>query len=378
MIFIFCPVVNCICLLSAALVVKRRRRCVVALHTMNRIIKLVSRRRRLLVAVLFAATTAVILFAVGKLLAGRPRNVVFSKLSARRSRNVVVSKLSARRPRYVVFGVDRHPSVLRLLSSDILITRLDDGDDSDDETTPETVGVFVVMLGLSMSHQTMSQPGAGTGFRCIPSHRHQIFIITSATSESSDPLSWTSEDRKQHGDNVVNTTARQIRRGCVEAGLTSVIVWQVQVSGNVTPSVVSDLVTEAYVDNITWYDVIFLRRMTSLFPVWGRWPAAELSLPSHVGVAVRTEAVGTRVAFHRTHLEIFGDSWPYWIQTDAEVARYLKDVYADSSSLDISSILDGAVRDDRTWLRRQVSAKAPVPVHTGDKVEFNTVDFIES
>ena len=325
--------VNCICLLSAALVVVQiRRRCVVALHTVIRVIKLVA-RRRLLVALLFAATTAVLLFAVGKLL--------YENLY-----------LFAERPSYVVFGVDRRPSVLRLLSSDILITRLDDGDDSDDETTPETVGVFVVMLGLSMSHQTMSQPGAGTGFRCIPSHRHQIFIITSATSESSDPLSWTSEDRKQHGDNVVNTTARQLRRGCVEAGLTSVIVWQVQVSGNVTPSVVSDLVTEAYVDNITWYDVIFLRRMTSLFPVWGRWPPAELRLPSHVGVAVRTDAVGTRVAFHRTHLEIFGDSWPYWIQTDADVARYLKDVYADSSSPDSSSILDGAVRDDRTWLRR--------------------------
>ena len=312
-------------------IVRIRRHCVSALNTVIQIIKLACRRRLLLV-VLLAATTTVLVFTVYKL------KLLFLPAPSR----------------YVTFGVDRHPSVLRLLHSDILVTRLYDDDHHHDRMV-ETVGVFVVM-GLSTSRRTLPQPAIGSRLGCLPSYRYQIFIITSVTTESSDPLSRTSEDRKQYGDDDVNNAARQFRRGCTDAGSMSVIVWHVQVSGNFSAHVVADLLTEAYVDNITWYDVIFFPRMTSAFPVWDRWPPTELSLPSYVGVAVKTVDVGTRIAFHRTHLDIFGDSWPPWLRTGADVARYLKDVYANSSapSYNTSSSLDSVVRHERTWLRRQV------------------------
>jgi len=321
-------------------VVVARRCCIVALSAVFRMIRLTS-RRRLTVAVMLAVTLAVLVFAVGK-----PFFLA---------------------PRYAVFGVDRHPSVLRLLESDVRITRLrydeDDHDESDNEKTSETVGLFLVINPSTPGQIVLQSEIANNLPMCLPSYRYQIFAVTSATTESSGPFSRTLEDRKQHSGDDVKTAARQLRRKCIEAGSTSVIVWQVDVSGSVAPAVVADLVTEAYVDNITWYDVIFFPRITSPFPVWGRWPPTELALPSYVGAAVIIDDMRVRVAFHRTHLEIFGDSWPYWIQTGTEVARYLKDVYADS--LSPPSTLDGAVREHRAWLRRQVSTP-PVYCNNND------------
>lgn len=315
-------------------VVYSRRRCIaVSLHTLLRVFKR-SSWRRLLLAVVLATTAAAVIVAVDKLCC----------LPARAP------------PRYAAFGVDRHPSVMRLLETDVLISRLADDDDDDESANDnvnaaETVGVFLV-TGLPTSPQTLSQHGtAASDLRCVPSYRYQIFLITSTMPESSDLFPRTTEDRKQFvDDDVNNATVRQLRRRCLESGSTSVIVWRVQVRGGVTPSVVADLVTEAYVDNITWYDVIFLPRMTSLFPVWDRWPPTELSVRTHVGVALKTDDVATRVAFHRTHLDIFGDSWPHWIRTGADVARYLEDVYADDNSSPLYN--SSFVRDERAWLRR--------------------------
>jgi len=309
----------------------RGRHISVRLDTVLRVLRL-SSWRRLSLAVVLAAAAIVFVIAVDRLCclpAPAP-------------------------PRYAAFGVDRHPSVMRLLEADVLITRLADDDDddsaSDNENAAETVGVFVV-AGLSTSPQTLSQHGTGSDLLCLPTYRYQIFIVTSTMPESSDLFSQTTEDSKQFlDDDVNNATARQLRRRCLEAGSTSVIVWQVQVRGGVTPSVVADLLTEAYVDNITWYDVIFLARMTSPFPVWRRWPPTELSVRPHVGIALKTDDVSTRVAFHRTHLDIFGDSWPHWMRTGADVATYLQDVYSADNSSQLSN--SSSVRDERAWLRR--------------------------
>lgn len=152
------------------------------------------------------------------------------------------------------------------------------------------------------------------------------------------------------------------------------------VAFNVVPSLVADLITEAYVDNITWYDVIFLppsimtSSMTSI-PAWSRWPPDELGPgPLYVGPAAveqtdegqtddrpwrQHRAIISRVAFYRTHLDIFGDAWPHWIRTASQVVSYIKDVYAvveDSSPAGPSfTLYDDAIRNDRAWLRRQVS-----------------------
>jgi len=295
-----------------------RRRSITALHMLIRIVKLASRRPLMVAVFLFAVVMAVLVSAVVE--------IMFLHVP----------------PRYVVFGVDRRPSVMRLLESNILITRLSDDDDESDHVKPtETIGVFVV-VGQSTTRQEASQPGTGSDWQCLSSYRYHIFIITSVTP---DLFFGASKDRKQYVDDV-NNTARQLRRGCIEAGSTSVILWQVQFRGSrVAPSVVADLVTEAYVDNFTWYDVIFAPRLTASFPEWGHWPPTELSVSPHVGVALKYDGVCTRVAFHRTHLDIFGDSWPHWLHTGADVARYLQDVYSDNSS---------ALFNERAWLRRQV------------------------
>ena len=292
--------------------------------TLIRMIGLASRRRLIIT---LAFTTTVLVFTVCKMLLS---------------------------PRYAVFGLDRHPSVMRLLESDIFITRLDENDDeNDDVKTAETVGVFLA-FSPSTSPQTASQPETARDHilsTCSPSYRYQIFLITSVASEQ---FYRTPEDETQYGDGDVNAVARQLRGRCIEAGSTSVVVWQVLVSARVAPSVVADLVTEAYVDNVTWYDVIFVAQLTSPFPVWDRWPPTEITPPSYVGAAVKTDDVGsTRIAFHRTHLDIFGDCWPHRMKTSKDVAKYLKDIYADSAPL--SSTVDGAVDENRAWLRRQVS-----------------------
>jgi len=310
----------------------RRRHVAVPLHAVLRVLRL-SSWRRLSLAVVLAAAATVLVVAVDRLCCP-PAPVP---------------------PRYAAFGVDRHPSVMRLLEADVLITRLADDDDdhdsaSDNEHAAETVGVFLV-TGLSTSPQTLSLHDTGRDLLCLPSYRYQIFIVTSTTPQSSDLFPRTTEDRKQFlDDNVNNATARQLRRRCLEAGSTSVIAWQVQVRGGVTPSVVADLLTEAYVDNITWYDVIFLAHMTSPFPVWRRWPPTELIVRPHVGVALQTDGVSTRVAFHRTHLDILGDSWPHWMRTGVDVARYLDDIYSTDNSSQLYN--SSSVRDKRAWLRR--------------------------
>jgi len=281
-----------------------------------------------------------------------------------RSQSQSVSSAS----RYAVFGLDSHPSVMRLLATDVTITRLvvDDEERYDERANTtaaaaaDTIGVFVV-VNSSTSFQTESWSDAGDSLRCVPSYRYRVFVVSS--SESSDG---------------VDDVARQLRRACVQtAGATTatpVVVWLVRVRGDVAASVVADLVTEAYVDNVTWYDVVFLPRITS-FPTWRRWPPAQLGAPpSHVGAAVMRDPVAAavaRVAFHRTHLDIFGDCWPAPTRSGADVARYLTDVYAndarDSPVHDTTTTVDSALRDDRTWLQRHVS------IHTSSVAYFGRV-----
>jgi len=93
-----------------------------------------------------------------------------------------------------------------------------------------------------------------------------------------------------------------------------------------TASVLADLMTEAYVDNVTWYDVMFLATMTSRNPAWSRWPPVKLSGQlGYVGVAVRRDFEAVRAMFHRTHLDIFGDAWPHSFSTGTDAARYVSD-----------------------------------------------------
>ena len=181
---------------------------------------------------------------------------------------------------------------------------------------------------------------------CLASYRYQMFVVTSQS------------DRKQYDDVIIARTAARL---CIAAGATSVVAWRVDVAGPVvSPSLVADLVTEAYVDNVTWYDVVFLAggggtTSSSSFPAArSRWPPPpdEARPPLYGRVWVDDER--GRVAFHRTHLDVFGDGWPHWMQTGSEVASYLKDVYAADISSPPSSTFDDAVREDRAWLRRQV------------------------
>ena len=268
--------------------------------------------------------------------------------------------------RFAVFGLDRHSSVMGLSESDVLVTRIDDDDayEIDSVQTAETIGVFVV-IGSATWRRRASHREPDSYLQCLSSYRYQIFVIAYPLpgSESSDTSSLTLEDRKQYDDDDdAKLIADQLRAVCIESGSLSVVAWMVRVSIGVSMAIVADLVTEAYVDNVTWYDVVFPPSLTSSFPEWDSWPPAELGPVPHIGAAVKTDAAsGTRVAFHRTHVEIFGDVWPHWAATGADVAGYLKAVYADnpastsySSSSSSSSGHDSAVLNDCAWLRRQV------------------------
>ena len=151
------------------------------------------------------------------------------------------------------------------------------------------------------------------------------------------------------------------------SGALAVLVWLVRVHvGVAATSLVADLLTEAYVDNVTWYDVIWTTTSSSL-PAWddGGWPPGGVGAPSAslVGAAVKVEGrgggAGTRLAFHRTHLDVFGDCWPPSIDHVDDVASYLTRVYSNSPTPtdDPATVLDSVVRDHRAWLQRHVSIR---------------------
>jgi hypothetical protein len=294
-------------------------------------------------------------------------------------------------PRYAAFGIDQHCSAMGLLKEEVDVRLVTNHDylEGDDTEVSDAVGIFVVLdrhkVPAFVRHLTAGVNGSL--LNCFRPYRYHIYLISTFAADGPSQESDKDAARGTRADPVMDAAARQLRRQCLDGAPLSVAVWIVRVaaidgrsiSGQATIPlpVVADVVTEAYVMNVTWYDVIFVTSFSStslmsacsvdrrplkvnLRATTGRGPwkgehigveVCRLDLSPGRGLAGRgvNLKTGARAFFHRTHVEIFGDSWPRDLQTTDDVTWYLDDVYS-SRDLPLGGALKDGVRRGRQIL----------------------------